>query len=85
MTTTPATGPVETKVKAATWAAAAVGVLITVLNAVAADSSLLGALPAWLQGVVTVAAPPLVTFLAGWKARHTPRPQTPATGADGTL
>lgn len=78
------TAPIEAKVTAATWAAAAVGVLITVLNTAAADSSLLGSLPPWLQGVLTVVIPPLATFLSGWKARHTPRPGiTPPTPAAG--
>lgn len=73
-TTSPAPkAPVEAKVTAATIAAVAVGVVITVLNAAVADDQLLGALPPWLQGILTVVVPPLVTFLAGWKARHTPR------------
>lgn len=67
-------GPVETKVKWATYAATAVGGVIAVLNWVAADSDLLGSLPPWVQAAAVVVVPPLVTFLAGWKARHTPRP-----------
>lgn len=66
--------PIEKKVQAATYAALAVGGVVAVLNWAAADSELLGGLPAWLQAVVSVAVPPLVTFLSGWQAKHTPRP-----------
>lgn len=71
-----ASEPVESKVKAATFAAFAVGVLVSVLNEAQANSALLGALPPWVQAVVLVAFPPLVTFLSGWQARHTPRSDT---------
>lgn len=84
-TPTPPAEPVETKVKAATGVAAVLAVIVTVLNAAAADSSLLGSLPAWLQGVVLLLAPPLATFYAGWKARHTPRPDAPEPGGGSTI
>ncbi|GHH72294.1 hypothetical protein GCM10018793_09060 [Streptomyces sulfonofaciens] len=65
--------PVERKVTAATAASSAVGVVIAVLNAGVADAHLLGSLPEWLQSVILAAAPPVLTFLSGWQAKHTPR------------
>lgn len=70
------TAPVETKVKAATGAALAIGVVIAFLNWTEANSQLLGALPSWLQAALAMAVPPLLTFLSGWQAAHTPRPDT---------
>lgn len=69
-----ASAPVETKVKAATVAAFGVGVAIALLNWTEANSQLLGSLPSWLQAVVTMAVPPLLTFLSAWQAQHTSRP-----------
>lgn len=70
---------VELKVIAATLAATAAGVGVEILNEVQADHSLLGPVPAWAQGLILVLVPPAATFLAGWKAKHTPRPDlTPA-------
>lgn len=71
-----ATNRVELKVKAATGAAVLVGAAIAFLNWSVGDSQLLGSLPSWLQALATVAVPPLVTFLSGWQAAHTPRPDT---------
>lgn len=65
--------PIETKVMAATAAALTVGVVIAVLNAIVADASLLGPLPTWLQSVILAVAPPVLTFLSGWQAKHTVR------------
>lgn len=65
--------PVEAKVKAATGASLAAGVAIAVLNSVVADQSLLGPLPEWLQAAVLALAPAALTFLSGWRTRHTPR------------
>ncbi|HET6635229.1 MAG TPA: holin [Streptomyces sp.] len=78
MATTATPAPIEAKVKTATWAATLVGIAVTVLNALPGNSQLMGPLPAWLQAVITVVVPPLVTFLAGWAARHTPRTGTGA-------
>lgn len=69
----PKNAPVEAKVKAATMAATFVSLTVMVLNAVAADDSLLAPLPGWLQAVVIALVPPAVTFLSGWQARHTAR------------
>lgn len=66
--------PVETKVKAATGAAFLVGFAIAFLNWAVGDSQLMGSLPPWAQVLTTTVVPPVVTFLSGWKAQHTPRP-----------
>lgn len=71
-----ATTRVEAKVMASTGAAFTVGVLIAALNETQTHSQLLGGLPPWLQAVISMGVPPLVTFLSGWQARHTPRPDT---------
>ncbi|MEV6696214.1 holin [Streptomyces sp. NPDC051453] len=65
--------PIEAKVKSATTATFLVSLLIAVLNSVAADDSLLGPLPSWLQPVIIAVAPAAITFLSGWAAQHTPR------------
>lgn len=65
-------------IEAKVWAATAFGLLlglgITILNEVPGDAALMGSLPGWAQGIVTMVVPPLGSFLASWKARHTPRP-----------
>lgn len=71
-----ASAPVETKVKAATSAAFVVGLVVALLNWAVGDSSLMGSVPAWAQTLITLVVPPLVTFLSGWQAQHTPRPNT---------
>lgn len=68
-----ANAPVEKKVKAATTGTFLVSLVIAVLNSVAADSTLLGPLPAWLQAIVIALLPTGLTFLSGWQAKHTPR------------
>ncbi|MFD8667092.1 holin [Streptomyces microflavus] len=68
-----ANAPVEAKVKAASTVAFLVGLAIAMLNAVAADNSLLGPLPAWLQAPLLALVPTGLTWLAGYQARHTPR------------
>jgi len=65
--------PIETKVTAATVMTFVVGLAAAVLNAVQADSSLLGSLPAWLQAPVLALVPAGLAFLAGYRAKHTPR------------
>ncbi|WP_393057753.1 holin [Streptomyces sp. LN549] len=65
--------PIETKVKASTTVTFLVGLAVAVLNDVQADASLLGSLPAWLQAPVLALVPAGLAFLAGWKAKHTPR------------
>jgi hypothetical protein len=65
--------PIETKVKAATSATFVVSLVLAVLNAVAADDSLLGPLPAWAQAPVLALVPAAIVFLSGWQAKHSPR------------
>ncbi|WP_327333726.1 holin [Streptomyces anulatus] len=67
------TAPVEAKVKAASIATFLAGLAIAVLNTVAADSSLLGPLPSWVQAPVLALVPAGLAWLAGYQARHTPR------------
>ncbi|WP_030670739.1 hypothetical protein [Streptomyces rimosus] len=69
-----ATAPVEAKVKAATTSTFVASLILAVLNAVSADSTLLDPLPGWLQAVIVALVPTAVTYLAAWQARHTPRP-----------
>jgi hypothetical protein len=59
---------VEAKVWAATTAAFAASVVVSLLNAVQDNHALLGSLPGPLQAVILI-----VTFLAGYATRHTPR------------
>jgi hypothetical protein len=68
---------IEAKVQASAWAAALVGLLVAVLNQVAGNNELLGGLPPLAQTVIAVGVPPLVVFLSGWAAKHTPRPPAP--------
>ena len=64
-----ATGPVETKVTVASVAALVTsGVLYLVGTYV-----LHGDVPEPLSGIILVAVTFVVTFAAGWFARHTPR------------
>lgn len=65
--------PVEAKVRAASTAALLAGLATAVLNAIAADSSLLGPLPAWAQAPIVALVPAGLTWLAGYQAKHTPR------------
>lgn len=70
---------VEAKVKAAALGTLAASVIVALLNAVVGDSQLLGSLPAWLQFVLVTAAPTVLSFAAGYRARHTAVPPvTPA-------
>ncbi|MDH6116924.1 hypothetical protein ABH930_000343 [Kitasatospora sp. GAS204A] len=71
--------PIEAKVRASALTAALLGVVITGLNSVGANSSLLAPLPQWAQSIVTLLAPPLAVLLAGWAAPHSPRSASVAT------
>jgi hypothetical protein len=71
-----ASAPVEKKVVASTAAAFLVGAVVAFLNWSVGNSQLLGSLPSWAQVLAAFAVPPLVTFLSGWQAQHTPRPDT---------
>jgi hypothetical protein len=76
--------PIELKVIASATATASAGVAIAALNAVEADNSLLGPLPAWAQAIALAVVPPALTFLAGYRARHTPRTDPAARAAADT-
>lgn len=65
---------VEAKVWAASAAALLVGLLVTILNEIPGDASLMGSLPGWAQGIITMVVPPAATFLSGWSAKHSGRP-----------
>jgi len=65
---------IEAKVWAATTAAFIASVTVSLLNAVQDNHALLGSLPGALQAVILVVAPTAATFLAGYAAKHTPRP-----------
>ncbi len=65
---------IETKVKAATfWSGAAVTVLLAVLSG-ASEQNLVASLPDWLVAPAGMLLTTAITFLAGWKAQHTQRP-----------
>lgn len=68
---------VEVKVIASTAGSFAAGLGVAILNATLADTSLLGRLPAWLQFVLIMFGPALVTFLSGFvKGSTTSRAST---------
>lgn len=67
--------PTELKVKASTLAAyAGSTVALAVLNGVSADASVISGMPDWLEALLLPAVPALAAFVAGWRARHTHRP-----------
>jgi hypothetical protein len=72
--------PVEKKVKAGA-AASYLGLLalLTVLQAVKADLDLIEFLPDWAESLTIPLLPGLVTYVAGYVAKHTPRPDLPAS------
>ncbi|NRQ31264.1 holin [Nonomuraea sp. NN258] len=71
--------PVETKVKAMGLTAYLAGVAgMAVLQAVADDPSMIAFLPDWIEAITLPLVPTALAALAGWKARHTPRPDLPA-------
>lgn len=70
--------PIEAKVKAATAATyLASAAALVVVNLVTSDASLLGPLPDALEPFVVSLLPAAAAFLAGYKARHTPRTTVP--------
>ena len=70
-----ATGPIERKV---TWATAAAYLtssgLLGVLAAAQDNARILEPMPDSISPLVLSLIPGLITLAAGWKARHTPRP-----------
>ena len=64
------TGPVETKVKASTAAAAVSGIVLWILGKYVFKGTVPDVIASWTYVLV----PAVVTFAAGYIARHTPRP-----------
>ncbi|MFJ2863670.1 holin [Kitasatospora sp. NPDC087314] len=76
------TGPIETKVKAATLATyLGSTALLEVLTTVQDQPSLLGMLPGWLAPWLLALLPTAVTGVAAYQARHTPRADVNAARA----
>lgn len=76
--------PVERKVTAAS-AAAYLGStgLLGILAAVQDNARLLEWMPDTLSPLVLAVVPTLITFAAGWRAKHTPRTSECAAPAEG--
>ncbi|WP_433235569.1 hypothetical protein ACQPYK_25570 [Streptosporangium sp. CA-135522] len=70
--------PVEAKVKAMGLASYLAGVAgMAVLQAVADNPSMIALMPDWVEALVLPLVPTGLAALAGFKARHTPRPDLP--------
>ncbi|WP_433444535.1 hypothetical protein [Nonomuraea sp. CA-141351] len=69
---------VERKVTAST-AGSYLGLLavLTVLQAINADLDLIAFLPDWLESLTIPLLPGLITYVSGYKAKHTARPDLP--------
>ncbi|MGQ5656753.1 holin [Streptomyces sp. EKR5.2] len=66
--------PVEAKVTAATATSYLTSAgLLAVLAAVQDNARLLDPLPDWISPLVLSIIPGILTFGAGWEARHSPR------------
>ncbi|UBU16690.1 hypothetical protein [Nonomuraea gerenzanensis] len=71
--------PVETKVKAMGLTAYLAGVAgMAVLQAVADDPSMIAVLPDWIEAITLPLVPTALAAVAGFKSKHTPRPDLPA-------
>lgn len=57
---------IEVKVLVSSAVTLLAGVLVALCNAVLADSSVLGGLPAWAQFAILAAAPAVLAFAAGY-------------------
>lgn len=67
-------GPVEAKVKWATFGAYVGAAAITgALGAVSAHQEILSTLPDWATALLVPLIPAVSTFWAGWLAKHTPK------------
>ena len=65
--------PVETKVQASTAAAAMSGLALWALGHWVFKGTVPDVVASWTYVII----PALITFGAGWAARHTPRPDVP--------
>ena len=76
---TPISGPVELKVKVATAATYVGGVLLLgILNATT-TANLIAGLPDVVEAFVAPGVLSLITFVSGYLAKHTPRPDISAS------
>ena len=67
--------PVEAKVKAMTLASYLAGVGgVAILQALNSDHSLIAFLPDWVEAVAIPLLPTALAAVAGYRAKHTPRP-----------
>lgn len=70
--------PVERKVKWSTiWAYIGATAGLWLLQGLAGDPSIIPALPDPLEPLVLALLPAATTAVAGWRTRHTPRPDLP--------
>ncbi|MFD8556608.1 hypothetical protein ACFV1N_04855 [Streptosporangium canum] len=70
--------PVEAKVKWASFGGYIGSVaLLGALQAVDADHSLIAFWPDWLEALTIPLLPTAIAAVAGWKAKHTARPDLP--------
>lgn len=74
---------IESKVTVASLASLAAGVALAVLTAVQSDPTVISGLPDVAQFVIIAALPPVLTFLGGYAAPHTSRPDLVGQG-DGS-
>jgi hypothetical protein len=75
----PAAPKVESKVKVSTLLAYIVGVgALAATNAIA-DTTLITDLNDTVEVFIAPLVPALATFIGGWLAKHTPRPDLPST------
>jgi hypothetical protein len=72
-------GPVESKVKAATFGAAVAGVGVWALETYVFH----GSVPLPIQALIDIAVPGVCAFVLGWAAKHTPRTDPGATVPPG--
>lgn len=80
-----AKSPVEKKVTWSTVGAYIASlVMLAILNAVGNDNGLISGLPDWLEDILLPLIPAAISFLSGWSAKHTPRPDLPASGASAS-
>jgi hypothetical protein len=56
----------EVKVSASTTGTFAASLALALLNATAADSTILGGLPSWLQFILITILPTLIAFVSGY-------------------
>jgi hypothetical protein len=69
-----AKAPIETKVKAASLGSYLGGVLLMAILNAATNVNIIAGLPDWLESLLAPVLTTAITFLSGWAAKHTPRP-----------